>query len=159
MKGDGRAKGKKRKVSVVVSSGVDGGAVSSFERELGRWNVGQVPAPPPPLATSHHHQTHKTLHTLQATYYQHTTQNITHITSYALPTHNTKHYTHYKLHTTNTQHKTLHTLHATHYLHTTHVQHFGSASLHTLIKTSQNVYTTLHIMYFNKIKIVQTQTL
>ena len=77
-------------------AGVDGGAVSSFERELGRWNVGQVPAPPPPLATSHHHQTHKTLHTL----------------------------------------------HATHYLHTTHVQHFGSASLHTLIKTSQNVYTT-----------------
>ena len=90
MKGDGRAKGKKRKVSVFESwAGVDGGAVSSFERELGRWNVGQVPAPPPPLATSHHHQTHKTLHTLQATYYQHTTQNITHITSYTLPTHYT----------------------------------------------------------------------
>ena len=93
MKGDGRAKGKKRKVSVVVSSGVDGGAVSSFERELGRWNVGQVPAPPPPLATSHHHQTHKTLHTLHNTHYQHTTH-VQHFGSASLH-HKTLYTTHY----------------------------------------------------------------
>ena len=64
-------------------AGVDGGAVSSFERELGRWNVGQVPAPPPPLATSHHHQTHKTLHTLHdqhTTHVQHFVSVSSHIT-------------------------------------------------------------------------------
>ena len=60
--GAGERREKESKCGSILGWMLDRGAVSSFERELGRRNVGQVPAPPPPLATSHHHQTHKTLH-------------------------------------------------------------------------------------------------